>query len=396
MLNSNQKHTLNSPCSLTRITAIAKPMALMAVLLSVSPAAFAVRDCNEEETETADAYCWDGGGALTGCSAHEDGSLEVECDGDGVIVTVYLEPGGELPEDDDRGDPVDPPPSPDDADDLIDDEVGLGEDGTDTDAFSDPDLDPDDPETGACCVDSTCIDGLIENDCKFELGTWYAGMDCSDVGAECEVDGGSDTGDTTDPDDPDLGACCLDADYDGVGECVDATTNDWCSHNFGTWYAGMDCGDVGAECELDDASDTGDIPEPDLGACCREDTCIDNVTEVECKDVGTWYGGASCDDVEAECGLVDDNLGACCLDDECVETTADECWADEGAFYGPGSSCDDAFVECCGDDTGTTGPVEPVPAVSCSSAGGSRGGLHLMLPLALVGMAAGFRRREVR
>jgi MYXO-CTERM domain-containing protein len=287
--------------------------------------------------------------------------------------------------------------------------------------------DPDDPELGACCVDDTCINAITEDDCKHELGTWYGSMGCDELGAECEGDPDPDHGaccldadadgvaecvDAVSNDwcsdnagifyvgmdcgavgaecqgepEPDLGACCVDV--DGIAECVDATTNDWCSHNLGTWYAAMDCGAVGAECESD--------PEPDLGACCREDTCIDNVPEDQCKDVGTWYPGASCDDLVAECGLVDEDEGACCLDDECIETTAEECWADEGAFYGPGSTCDDAFVECCGGDTGTTGPVEPVPGVSCSSAGGSRGGLHLMLPLALLGMAAGFRRREVR
>ena len=250
------------------------------------------------------------------------------------------------------------------------------------DSTTDPDLE------GACCVEDTCIDAMLEDDCKHELGTWYAGMDCGDLGAECEG---------VDPDpDPDLGACCLDADADGIYECVDAMLEDDCKHELGTWYAGQDCVDVGAECE-------GVDPDPDLGACCREDTCIDDVPEDECKDVGTWYPGASCDDLVAECGLDDDtgiiddpDLGACCLDEECIETTAEECWVDEGAFYGPGSTCDAAFVECCGDDTGTTEPVDPVPYVSCSSTGGSRGGLHLMLPLALVGLAAGFRRREAR
>jgi MYXO-CTERM domain-containing protein len=315
--------------------------------------------------------------------------------------------------------------------DLVECEVEDSSIGSTTDPDPDPDPDPE----GACCVEDICIDAMTESDCKHELGTWYEGLDCGSVGAECEGDP-----------DPDLGACCLDADGDGISECVDAVTNDWCSHEYGTWYAGQDCGTVGAECEgdpdlfgaccldadadginvcvdavtydwcsdndgtwysgqdcavldaeceLDD--DTGFIPDP-LGACCREDTCIDNVVEDECKDVGTWYPGATCDDLVAECDLdiADPDLGACCLDEECIETTAEECWADEGAFYGPGSNCDDTFVECCGDDTGTTEPVDPVPSVSCSSTGGSRSGLHLMLPLALVGLAAGFRRREVR
>jgi hypothetical protein len=252
---------------------------------------------------------------------------------------------------------------------------------------------------GACCnPDQAYCTYIAEDVCEGDGGTYYGdGVACTAETVQCEVEDSSMGGSNGNPDDPDsLGACCVDADYDGVGECVDATTNDWCSHNYGTWYAGMGCSDVGAECEQDTGSDTGDIPEPDLGACCREDTCIDNVTEVECKDVGTWYAGATCDDVEAECGLVDENIGACCLDDECVETTAEKCWANDGSFYGPGSSCNDALVECCGDDTGTTGPVDPVPTVSCSSTGRSRNGFQLMLALTLVVITTSFRRREER
>jgi uncharacterized protein (TIGR03382 family) len=258
---------------------------------------------------------------------------------------------------------------------------------------------------GACCNpdEAFCI-YTAEDVCVGDGGTYYGdGVDCAVEFVECEVEDSS-LSSTTHPEPEPEGSCCLDADADGINECVDAVTNDWCSHNFGTWYAGSDCVAVGAECEGD--------PEPDLGACCREETCIDNVPEDECKDVGTWYPGAICDDLTAECGLDDDtgifedpDLGACCLDEECIETTADECWADEGAFYGPGSSCDDTFVECCGDDdtgttapvgTGTSEPVDAAPSLSCSTVGGTRSGLPLMLPFALVGMAVGFRRREMR
>ena len=46
-----------------------------------------------------------------------------------------------------------------------------------------------------------------------------------------------------------------------------------------------------------------------------------------------------------------------------VQITAEKCWVNDGAIHGSGSNCDDAFVACCGDDTGTTGPVDPVPTV---------------------------------
>jgi hypothetical protein len=228
---------------------------------------------------------------------------------------------------------------------------------------------------GACCnIDYASCFNAPEDVCLGGGGTYYGdGTDCVADAIDC---------DTTEPD-PDLGACCVD------GTCIDAITEDECSHTFGTWYSLSSCIDVGSECE------TGD-PDPDLGACCVDGTCIDAITEDECKHLsGTWYGLSSCVDIGSECEIVDPDpdLGACCMEDECIETTAEECWEELGSFYGPGSSCEDEYVECC-TDPGTTGPVDPTPTLTCSSTGQSRGGLRLLIPLALIGLVSGFRRRS--
>jgi MYXO-CTERM domain-containing protein len=267
---------------------------------------------------------------------------------------------------------------------------------------------------GACCnIDYAACFTAPEDVCLGGGGIYYGdGSDCIADAIDC---------DTTEPD-PILGACCVD------GTCINAITEDDCSHSFGTWYSGSDCTDIGAECVTGDTGfgddtgvtgDTGDTGDTgfglELGACCVDGTCIDAIPEDECKSIlGTWYGSFTCIDIGSECDTgTDPDLGACCREDECIETTAEECWAAQGAFYGPGSSCDDEYVECCTDividepvdtdepigttDTvGTDEPIDPTPAVACSSTGQSRGGLNPMFPLAMIGLAAGLRRRETR
>jgi len=190
MFNPTLNNIANKSLSTDRLKAIAKPLALMAVLLSVSPAAFAVRDCNEDETVRAGDYCFGEGGTLGSCAAHADGSLEVTCDDvpGGGTITVYLESDGELPEDDYRGEPTDTSTSPGAADELVDEELGLSDDDGGIRGADDGDTDPDESlEIGACCVDLSCIDDLTEDQCEDEeLGAWFASMDCADThSTEC-------------------------------------------------------------------------------------------------------------------------------------------------------------------------------------------------------------------
>jgi hypothetical protein len=295
--------------------AIAKPLALMAVLLSVSPSAFAMRPCNEAETSTASDSCHSlgGGWSLGGCSATNDGSiLSVECcpygGGDCVYGDIYPyivpDSDGELPEDDDRGDPVDPPPSPDDADELLDDEFGFEDEDTDpTRGTEEPDAGP---EIGACCLDGVCVDDLTIRQCEGDYGTWSGSEDCTEVEAECASVGDDDTG----------------IEPGGTGD------------------GGIDDGEFG-------------LADDDTGA------------------IGYTIG---------------DNDGTISFDAGGDEDDPD---ADDGD-----TGIDDAADPR--EDTPATEPyvpLEPLPAGTCSTSGRSRGGLHFLIPLMFVGLVSGFRRR---
>lgn len=194
MFNPTLSNTENKSRSTVRLTAIAKPLALMAVLLSVSPAAFAIEPCDEDQMGAAEAACEEDFGYLVlSCGVTSSGSVVAECCPFGHcypgehIVSVDLDSHEELAEDDYRGDPVDPPPSPHDAVDLIDEEPGFSDDDGDIRGADDGDTDPDERlEIGACCVDLACIDDLTEDECQYEeLGAWFASMDCADTVTEC-------------------------------------------------------------------------------------------------------------------------------------------------------------------------------------------------------------------
>ena len=97
-------------------------------------------------------------------------------------------------------------------------------------------------------------------------------------------------------------------------------------------------------------------------------------------------------DVIEEC-LVEEEpeLGACCVKDECLESTEDECNALAGDYQGDGSSCLDVDVSC--DSEPVIGEHKPGKgSASCSTAGAAGGqGLGLLL-VSLVGLVA--RRRQ--
>ena len=202
MFNPTLNNTDNKSRSTARLMAIAKSLALMAVLLSVSPAAFALADCDEEQTAAATAECDSHSTATTTyfldwCGVADNGDVSFECClfghcYGGGIITGVLDSDGELPEDDDRGEPVEPPPSPDDADELLDDEFGFDDDDTDpTRTSEEPDAGP---EIGACCLDGVCVDDLTIRQCEGDYGAWYGSEDCADLEAECASVDGDDTG----------------------------------------------------------------------------------------------------------------------------------------------------------------------------------------------------------
>jgi len=246
MFNPTLNNTDNKFRSTATIMAIAKPLALMAVLLSVSPAASARRNCNEEEQSTGAAACdsFRTGWGLDHCTVNNSGDdmfLRC-CDPSGAICAEGGWPGDiwgideDTPIDDDyRGEPTDPSSTPDDADELVDEEPGFSDDDGDIRGADDGDTDPDERlEIGACCVDLACIDDLTEDECEYEeLGAWFASMDCADTVTECAAVDPDPTGDdedelvdeepgfSDDDDDGDTG----DDGFD-IGDADDTSTDD--------------------------------------------------------------------------------------------------------------------------------------------------------------------------
>jgi MYXO-CTERM domain-containing protein len=210
MFNPTLSNTDNKSRSAARLKAIVKPLALMAALLSVSPTAFAVIPCDEDQAASATAECDSWSTATTtffldSCGVSAGGDIAFECctfgHCDGGLITGGVDSDGELAEDRELaedgypGDPVDPSSTPDDADELVDEEPGFSEDDGDT-------LGDDEGDTGRDDSD----DGDDEGD------TGYADAGDMDTG-----DDGFDTGDADDTsaDDEDASADDDDTQSDG-------------------------------------------------------------------------------------------------------------------------------------------------------------------------------------
>jgi hypothetical protein len=214
MFNPTLNNTDNKSRSTARLMAIGKPLALMAVLLSVSPAAFAARDCNEKEMAVASDFCNKGGLSVGSCSYHA-GKISGDCctsSGESCVGYSLGTDGDILPEDDYRGDPVDPPPSPHDADDLFDEEPGFSDDDGGIRGADDGDTgrdDDDDGDTG---------DGDTGRDDDDDGDTGDADTGDADTG-----DDGFDTGDADDTsaDDEDASADDDDTSADDEDASVD-------------------------------------------------------------------------------------------------------------------------------------------------------------------------------
>lgn len=230
---------------------------------------------------------------------------------------------------------------------------------------------------GACCSPFGCADipSILCFDQPFE-----AGVSCSDPGT-CQ---------------PDVGACCSD------GECIE-TTEEQCDTNGGIFSVDASCDDPGicdeggpgACCspigcfEVDESvciignyvdnascSDPGvcdDEPPLPTGACCRGETCLEDVTEGECNvSGGAWQG----EDSTCTAGLceIPDETGACCAPNGCQDLTEDECTV--GTFF-PDSSCAEPGI--CADDPDQIACCLPsgcqlLTAEACALAGGDNSG----------------------
>ncbi|UCE58476.1 MAG: thrombospondin type 3 repeat-containing protein [Phycisphaerales bacterium] len=166
----------------------------------------------------------------------------------------------------------------------------------------------------------------------------------------------------------DTGACCYDADTDGILETCIVTTQTVCDTLGGDYYIGEDCDPVGACCYDTDSDgieesclmmaevccpgtfDLNDDCDP-VGACCYdadfdgiEETC-EMMAEVCCP--GTFDASEDCDPT-----------GACCVDmdqdgiyDRCEETSEVCCANIPNSTFLPGEVCGEVGA-CCYDDDG--------------------------------------------
>jgi hypothetical protein len=286
MFNATPNKTANRFRSPATFMVIAKPLALMAGLLAVSPVAFAAPACDEEQTASATSECETGSTAdttyfLDWCSVSAGGDVSFECCTFGHCYGGMIAGGsdsdGEVLEDDYRGEPTDPSSTPDDADERVDEEAGLSDDDGDIRGTGDGDTDPDEGlEIGACCVDLGCIDDLTEDECEYEeLGAWFASMDCADTVTECAAVDPDPSGDEDELVDEEPGL----SDDDGDTGRDDDDTGD---------------ADIGDPDTGDDGSDTGhadDTSADDEDASVDDDdTQADGAVDTESEESDTSAG----------------------------------------------------------------------------------------------------------
>ncbi len=225
---------------------------------------------------------------------------------------------------------------------------------------------------GACCVGSTCTDGLALGECEAAFGT-YDGDDTACTPGLCEI-----------------GACCSTS---GGGVCVEGSTRQQCALDGGTALADVNCDTAqcvrGACCPSDgqlcrDAQVITDcsVPEDFLageactacvprGACCLPDaSCNDLLSRAECLNLGGNYVGDTTMCTPADLCLI----GACCDGSGTCDATLSRhaCEAGSGTYAGAGVSC--------GDGCGVRSPIDSDPpncaidARQPTKPDGSRGG----------------------
>ena len=168
---------------------------------------------------------------------------------------------------------------------------------------------------GACCVQGQCVPTADSITCFKNGGVWQGeGSSCDDDDVKCGA-----------------GACC-----DGKG-CFLANNDREC-HFKGGKFRGQ-----GTTCDLPAICD------PEGGACCCEDKCIDMASEKQCRAYGgrSWQGvGSSCFD-EGTCEEPADGTGSCCIQKSYIadgalclaDVTEGECAFRGGTFNGAGSQC---------------------------------------------------------
>ena len=125
-----------------------------------------------------------------------------------------------------------------------------------------------------------------------------------------------------------LGRCCV---FAPPYDCLDSMREDECQNVCGYWTLDATCQQP---CPLFVA-----------GACCLEDSCVDDVASTWCECMGGTYMGHF---TECECAECPPPTGACCLlSGTCTETNQENCEQELCGFYqGDGSQCDELVFDC--------------------------------------------------
>jgi hypothetical protein len=190
---------------------------------------------------------------------------------------------------------------------------------------------PDQPTTGACCLNDGTCQVVTQAECG-DLNGVYQGDGSSCLGDVNPQNGIDDLCETIFQ----QGACCYGADL-----CV-VTSAAVCVNTFGGTYMGD-----GVAC-LGDLNGNGRDDLCERGACCFNDGSCQNLSPQDCATLGGVYMGAGTNclgDVNPQNG-VDDACetvvltGACCFDDgSCLETTSQVCASQGGNYLGNGTIC---------------------------------------------------------
>lgn len=264
------------------------------------------------------------------------------------------------------------------------------------------------PNLGSCCFSYGCSENYPQNDCVQSGGQWNAGKSClaaGCVGACCDPYGNcSEVTESTclqNPDSvyqgngvacssvtcvPNLGSCCYQF------SCNDGVPMNACTGSGGQWTQGGTClgtGCVGAccdpygNCSLQTKDQCNSDPDntfrgggvdcsavtctPNLGSCCYQFSCNDNVPMNDCTGSGgQWTAGATC--LSTGC------TGACCDPyGNCSLQTKDQCESDPDNIYAGGKvACEEITCEprtgaCCNGAFCN----DNVPENDCVSGGGT-------------------------
>jgi len=118
-----------------------------------------------------------------------------------------------------------------------------------------------------------------------------------------------------------------------AGNCYTVRIGGWFDEDFGTGTLLID---------------------PQCGACCQGDTCLENMGSGECTDIGGVHQGDDSLCADIDCTVT----GACCsAAGDCADTTLQACAAQNGDYQGDGTDCKANPCSTCPQDLDGDGEV---------------------------------------